>query len=427
MLFVVVGGTVAACNDGTDYGHLSLGDPSADAGATTLSTGSGTCTPGAAAATGEKLDPSTLPPCAPACGGAHCVPTDKVPAVARASFAACGGGLCVPDPLIRSGGAKPPSCKSLNGAEGVCLSTCVPEVGKHSDALPRSSCAGDERCAPCIDPNTNQPTGACAIGAPAPADCSSTAAPGATAPSGGPAPKCPHDGPPVLDPSTLPVCGGPSGGAHCLPTSLVTPPSMTAHLTPCLGNAGYCVPDKLIVTGGRFIPKTCASTAGTEGRCQSVVLPEVNAQMASLPVAGCDPNERCVPCTNPLDGTDTGACRTSCDPGPQSTPVVFASCCSARGKCLPQNLVPQDTKQYLQSLSCGAGSLCAPSENIAPGFSPPQCTAPGFLGIEYSGVCLSKCLALDTSSLSQGTCDGDHICVSCNYPSGERTGAPGCP
>ncbi len=97
MLFVVVGGTVAACNDGTDYGHLSLGDPSADAGATTLSTGSGTCTPGAAAATGEKLDPSTLPPCAPACGGAHCVPTDKVPAVARASFAACGGGLCVPE------------------------------------------------------------------------------------------------------------------------------------------------------------------------------------------------------------------------------------------------------------------------------------------------------------------------------------------
>jgi len=351
-----------------------------------------------------------------------------VPAVARASFAACAGGLCVPDPLIRSGGAKPPSCKSLNSAEGVCLSICVPEVGKHSNALPRSSCAADERCAPCIDPNTNQPTGACAIGQPVAQNCGPTGAPTDTpAVTGGPAPKCPHEGPPVLEPSTLAVCGGPGSGAHCLAASLVTPPSMVSHLAVCQGTGGYCVPDKLIASGGRFIPRTCTSTAGAEGRCQSLVLPEVAAQQASLPIGGCDSNERCVPCTNPLDGSDTGACHTSCDPGPKSPPVVFANCCSARGKCLPKALVPQDTRQYLGAESCSGGTLCAPIENINPGFAPAQCTAPGFLGIEYSGVCLSKCLSIDTSSLSQGTCDGDHICVSCTYPSGERTGAPGCP
>ena len=30
-------GAVAACTDGTDYGHVNLGEPSGDAGSTTLS------------------------------------------------------------------------------------------------------------------------------------------------------------------------------------------------------------------------------------------------------------------------------------------------------------------------------------------------------------------------------------------------------
>ena len=33
--------------------------------------------------------------------------------------------------------AKPPSCKSLNGADGVCLGLCVPQVAMNKDVLPQ--------------------------------------------------------------------------------------------------------------------------------------------------------------------------------------------------------------------------------------------------------------------------------------------------
>jgi hypothetical protein len=417
--------TVAGCNDGTDFGGINLGAPRGGDGGTVGLANQNSCgtTPAPAV---EKLDPSTLPGCAPACAGAHCVPTEKVPAVSRSSFAACGGGYCIPDTLIRSGAAKPPSCKSLNNLDGVCLSVCVPQVAEHDDALPRANCAADERCAPCINPNDNQPTGACAIGAPVPATCENPDDSQQPA-TGGPPQKCPHEGPPVFDPSTLIVCGGPSSGAHCLAASLISPPELKSRLTKC-PDGSFCVPDKLITTGGRFIPKTCTSTAGAEGRCQSRVLPEVSSQ-PSLPVADCDETERCVPCYNPVDGSETGACKTSCDPGPQRPPVLFTDCCSGKGKCVPASSVPASFQSSLKSDGCIGGDLCAPTENINPGFVPPACTGWGIVLGNYSGVCLSNCVdfGMNDFAIVQGSCDGDHRCAPCTDPNGNPTGAPGCP
>lgn len=411
----IAGTLAAACNDGTSFG-FGLGGDARTARDDVASTGQ-TC----ASTDLVPLDPATLPACSPtACGGAHCVPTDEVPSEGRAFFAACTGGLCVPDPLIRSGGATPPACTSLGGGAGVCLGLCVPQVGGNKDILPQAACASDERCAPCVDPATGKETGACAIGRQA--QCTAT--------TGNPAPAsdlaCPHVGAPVVEPSTLPAC---AAGAHCLPERLA-PADMTSRLATCGGGAagkGWCVPDKLIASGGRFVPETCSSVGGAEGRCLGVALPSVAAQSTTLPQATCDANEKCVPCTSPVDGSDTGACKTSCDPGPTKPPVSFASCCGQRGKCIPRDSIPSNMSSSLEQHECG-NALCVPTENVTPGFVPPRCQASGFFSGNYTGVCLSDCLDFGFASelsLDRGNCLGGHTCVPC-FDDGKPTGAPGC-
>ncbi|MDB4940846.1 MAG: Tryptophan synthase alpha chain [Labilithrix sp.] len=413
---------VAGCNAGTDAAFGYAGAASTAPGAAPA--GASTC---AAPSAREKLaDPSSLPACAPACGGAHCVPEAKVPAGSRASFASCGGGYCLPDTLIQSGGAKPAACASLNGAAGVCLSTCVPQVAENADVLPQASCAAGERCAPCVNPNDGTVTGACAIGE------ADTCAPdgGVGGDGAAPAPDltCPHVGAPVLDPGTLPACGGAASGAHCLPAHL-TPADLTAKLASCTG--GFCVPDKLIAAGGRFIPATCTSIGGAEGRCQSAALPSVAAQTL-LPVASCDATERCVPCSSPVDGTETGACKTSCDPGPKSPPVTFPGCCGMSaglvGKCVPQGSIPASMQSVLEGHGC-QNALCVPTENLTAGFTPQACIGDPTFGSKYSGVCLSDCLDFGFASelvLDRGNCPKDHTCAPCQQD-GKSTGAPGCP
>jgi hypothetical protein len=421
----------AGCNGGEDFGlSLDALPTDADGGASTNVSPQAACR--ADAAPPEKLaEPSTLPACAPACGGAHCVPRDKVPEVSRPFFAACGGGYCLPDKLIASGGEKPPSCKSLNNADGVCLGLCVPQVALNKDVLPQGSCAIDERCTPCINPNDNKPTGACAIGTqvstgpcPGPATAGSMPEPGAPAPL-----ECPHVGPPVLDPASLPACGGSGSAAHCLPAHLA-PPDLVSKLATCSG--GYCVPDKIIAAGGRLVPATCSSLLGAEGRCMNAVLPLVQAQ-SGLPVATCDASERCVPCSSPIDGSDTGACKTSCDPGPKTAAKTFAGCCNAngatQGKCVPRTAIPSALTSRLQGDTCTNDALCVPTENLPAAFVPPACSASTFLAGNYTGVCLSDCLDFGTGSelfLGRGNCQSRHTCVPCKQD-GKSTGAPGCP
>ena len=433
---VLVLAALAGCVDTNIQGSPLLG-ANADLGSTpsvppTPTDPSGGCTPPA------PLDPSTLPQCCNG-GAAHCVPTADLPANVVAQLDTCpSGGACVPDALIRSNGAKPPACHSLNGADGVCLSICVPQVAMYQTLLPQDVCADDERCAPCINPLTNMPSGACDIGSQPPPGNSCMPQPSAapvppvpsTPPAPPPAPMCPHVGPPVIDPSTLPPCGD---GAHCLNASLV-PPAMAGRLAACA--SGLCVPDPFIAAGGNFIPPTCTSTAGAEGRCLNTVLPDVARQAASLPEDVCAADEKCVPCYSPLDGSDTGACRLSCDPGPSQPKVVFTDCCvkdnqPARGKCVPTQSIPSDEQKNLGTDDCVKDQqLCVPSEMLQPAFKPPACSAHNLLVGDYTGVCLSDCLKFGIQGLaiSQGTCDDTHECAPCTNPlTGQPTGAPGCP
>jgi hypothetical protein len=214
---------------------------------------------------------------------------------------------------------------------------------------------------------------------------------------------------------------------------------MASQLAACATGLGLCVPDVFIAAGGNFIPPTCASIAGAEGRCLHEAIPQVASQKAQLPQGTCASYERCVPCFNPLDGTKTAACNLSCDPGPQKPPTKLQECCqrnnAEEGLCLPATSVPQAEQGSLSQDACtDAASLCVPKEMTSPTFKPAACTGQGLLGIftgPYTGVCLSKCLHfsfIQKLGIGQGTCDDDHDCAPCKNPlDGTPTGAPGCP
>jgi len=409
-------------------------------------TNGGTCVPSTPFTPPTATQVAALPSCCTT-GAAHCVPSAQLPPGTDVSqLSTCSGGACVPDSLILSGGAAPPSCKSLNGAAGVCLSVCVPQVSQYVSLLPQDVCQSDERCAPCISPLDNESTGACDIGKniPTGGTCSTestgddggSSAPGQAEDAGPPV--CPHIGPPVLDPTTLPSCD-PNGGAHCLSTALV-PASEASQLAAC--PTGLCVPDSFIESGGEFIPKTCSSLLGAEGRCLDEMIPQVASQLSELPVDVCQSFERCVPCYDPTTGKSTGACKLSCDPGPKKGPVTFQACCSEKGtdqgECLPTSIIPTSEQTNLDKDVCtqtSGATLCVPKEMTVSTFKPPTCTAEGLLGFlsgtSYTGVCLSNCLNFGFGSgldLAQGNCDSLHTCAPCVNPlTNAPSGAPGCP
>jgi hypothetical protein len=430
---VLLGACSAADIEGTAL------DGEVKAGANTAKSDPAACVPGASVALAPE-DPAKFPKCACATkgGAARCVPTAKVPSNVASQLEACtegGGGVCVPDPLVKSGGKAPPTCKSPFG-EGRCMSVCVPEVAKNADLLGRGegdSCAEDERCAPCLNPlKNNEPTGVCEIGKAAPA-CD--AKPSSTTPGpAAPALSCPYAGPPVVDVATFEVkdCGE---AMRCVPSSLV-PASAAAMRKACA--TGLCAPEKSIAAGGQYLPKTCSAIAGAEGRCLNKSIPQVDAQKAQLSRDTCDASELCTPCFSPLDGKETGACKTvSCD-APKQPAKTFTACCNdqgaARAKCVPTSSVPASQQGNLDDDggTCQKGSeLCVPNEMLQPNFKGPACAGSTFLTGDYTGVCLSDCLSfgfIQSLGISRGNCTKGFKCAPCTNPlTGKATGAPGCP
>jgi hypothetical protein len=309
----------------------------------------------------------------------------------------------------------PKECTSLQGAEGVCLSGCIPEVLDYWGLLPQDLCDADERCVPCVNPLDGEVTGACEIKY--------------TCEGGFGSGTCPHTGPDLVDPTALPACGN---GAHCLSAVLV-PDDMLARLADCPApNTGSkCVPDPFIRAGGNYVPPTCDSVAGAEGRCLSTALPEVAEQAELLPQSTCEANHLCVPCFSPLDSTETGACRLSCDPGPSEGPTQLPACCDGRGTCVPASAAGENADQLGED-ECpeDEGLLCAPNVFLEEGgFTPPSCET-GLIqvifGEEFAeGACLPECLpAVDNFLIGQDGCDEGFKCAPCLNPlTGEPSGA----
>jgi len=359
-------------------------------------------------------------------GQAHCLDNSRVPAEIQPFVASCdGGGYCIPDSFLATGAAKPPATCTAFGGQGVCLSRCIPQVSENEGLLRQDTCEGvDELCVPCINPIDMTETGACQLLELA--RCEGDAPPpGSTAACDDPS-TCNYDDgcPAVLDPSTLPSCGP---DAHCVDPALAGDDA--SRLGPCDDGTSLCVPDRFIETGGKFTAATCTSVAGAEGRCLSMVLPDVAAQADLLPQDTCAPSERCTPCFDPIDGTPTGACNLSCDTGPTQPPTTLAECCGGRARCVPSTSIPADQQDQLSEQECKndqPGSLCVPDEILNDGPFP-ACSGNNILG-NYTGVCLSSCLDFGIQGivLDRGTCSSGFKCAPCTS-FGQPTGAPGCP
>lgn len=392
-------------------------------------------------------DPAKFPKCACAAGGAaRCVPKDKVPSTSQKALDTCtqgGPGVCVPDTLVKSGGASPKTCKSPFG-EGRCMSLCVPEVAKNAALLNRGEgdiCADDERCAPCLNPlKNNEPTGVCELGKPvatkkcddAQGGTSSGQSTSSSSGGGTSTIACPYTGPPIVDVNTFAACGT---GMRCVPTTLV-PPDVAKMLDTCA--TGLCAPEKSIAAGGNYVPKTCSAIAGAEGRCLNAAIPTIKAQAAQLTKDTCDTGELCAPCFSPLDGKETGACKTAKCDAPKQAAKTFKACCTdqgtSRAKCVPKAMVPASQQGNLDDddeTCLKDAELCVPNEMLQPNFKGPACTGSTFLTGDYSGVCLSDCLSfgfIQSLGISRGSCTKGFKCAPCTNPlNGKPTGAPGCP
>ena len=370
----------------------------------------------------RSVDIESLTACS--CAGSHCVAKDKVGSFAS-QLDTCDDGVCVPDAVIKSAGAAPKTCKSIVG-EGRCMSTCVPAVAAKKDVLDRGEgdiCESDELCVPCLNPlEGNKPTGVCEIGKSAQKTC--TKKKGSSNPSTEPSDgkSCPYGGKPI-DVSSFPTCGG---GGRCVPEAAV-PEAQQKRLASCDG--GLCAPEKSVANAGNYLPKTCSSVGGAEGRCLSTVIEDIAAKKSVLQQGTCDVNELCAPCFNPTDGSDTGACRSvSCD-APKTQPKKFTECCEGKGKCVPAESVTNSAqRERLDSEGCKEDvELCAPTEDINRTTKRTSCSGTlKVLGKAYVGACVSRCTSLGIKGLflDQSSCDGDHVCAPCTDPtSGKSTGA----
>lgn len=225
---------------------------------------------------GPSADPARFLSCCE--GRGYCLPSDLVATEQRASLAAQGCSdtqLCAPAALAQ--GIAPISCDSVAGAEGRCVSECVPLVAAQVELLPRATCADGERCAPCFDPFSGDATGSCSL----PGDAGPTRKPLVFADccnsNGAPRGRCV---PPELVPQdkrSLLMAAGCAGNNLCLPTTLVPPATALPRCNSASG-AGACVPSCLLTS----------------------------TQLYATSQADCHVWERCVPCS--VLGMPSGVC-----------------------------------------------------------------------------------------------------------------------
>lgn len=239
-----------------------------------------------------------------------------------------------------------------------------------------------------------------------------------------------------IDIATLTPCCAEQGGAHCLPTDQV-PAHLRGALDPCPGG-GLCVPDPSIAGEA---PRSCASISGVAGACMSLCVPQVRNAANVLPTAGCGPTERCAPCVNPIDGTNTGACEvTACESGsPQPTPgdggtggdggsAGGADCCNHAGTCVPIGVVGDRAAQLgVDVCAPNQGLVCVPDVYLDGTYTAPRCNTgliSLLLGAQYKpGACLPSCIPAVQQALfvGQDDCGTEFRCLPCLNP---NTGMP---
>lgn len=389
----------------------------------TTGTGGTTSTGGAAGSTGDGgacVPPATLlstdafKPCniGPDCTDGVCVAISLMTAVANVSqstldlLADCSvpdGGQaekCVPKMFVAyQNKFVPKTCTSVAGAEGRCMSQCIPLVEQQKTFLPQDVCSAGELCAPCYDPRTSASTGACDQGC---------------------------DTGPTKPAVTFASCC--SGNGSCVPTSVV--PSQYVSLLgtdTCTGSGDLCAPTKF--QDLTYVPPHCNSIGGLEGRCIPDCIPAVQKQASFLPKDSCATGELCAPCYDPINGSNTGACTVNGDKPTADAPVTFPTCCTDRGHCVPTTALSSQQQTLLGQDTCSSGNLCAPDIFADSQQTAQTCTALTTIGLSAEGRCIPDCVpAVSTGYqaqyLDQGSCSTGYKCAPCYDPiSGALTGA----
>jgi hypothetical protein len=245
--------------------------------------------------TTPTLPAGSIPACtSQTCLAAHCVPADQIPpGTDTALLGTCAGGFCTPDDYIATYGQfKTQVCQSVDGAEGRCISTCIPQVEERLTQLPQRDCKPSERCAPCYDPIDGRDTRACRQGC---------------------------DTGPTQPAYTFTSCG--SGRGLCVPKELVpTELQAAVPVDTCTQTDHVCAPTEKVKDINYNFPE-CTPTSpaaaialpgpnGQKGGCvPTYLVPE--AQRSLLLQDTCQAGELCAPCTNPLStppNAPTGAC-----------------------------------------------------------------------------------------------------------------------
>jgi hypothetical protein len=309
---VACGVALAAC--GTDAQPIGGGG-----GATGMGGGAtmgGPLTPADAKITGTVTQcPGTTPGALPdvtvnacvreACSDAACVSVDLIQQFTSTDLSLLGdcgdpNVKCLPiDFIATTGDFQAKTCTSLAGAEGRCMSTCIPQVADLLAFLPQADCAPSERCAPCYDPRKGgEDTQACHQG------CD----PGPTQP-----------------PVVFQECG--SGLGFCVPQDVIPANLRTFVPVADCTQAGYACAPKTNVADINHVFTPCEPSSaiimtlapppapnGQKGACVPAYLvdyQEPQPPPESILQDTCDAGYLCAPCSNPLKNNEpTGACPT---------------------------------------------------------------------------------------------------------------------
>lgn len=223
---------------------------------------------------------------------------------------------------------------------------------------------------------------------------------------------------PFLNPdvSKLKACG--DGKGHCYDKTKVR----ITSLTECEGG-DLCVPDKLLTANGGKL-KSCTFFIGkAPGVCMSMLVKDIAEFASQLEEDVCDDDEKCAPCINPKDGSDTHICdpigvhEGACTGGKGSR---LPTCCHGAGVCMNESGVPDDKRESLSRDTCMSGKLCAPTAMVSN--EPDHCNLYGI-----PGVCIDVCFAKMMSpavKVARGQCRPTEVCLPCIIGKGQDM--PGC-
>jgi hypothetical protein len=229
---------------------------------------------------------------------------------------------------------------------------------------------------------------------------------------------------PVVTPdlSTLKTCG--DGHGHCYDKTKVPLPE--TELDACDDPSQVCVPDTVLKSGGNKL-ESCTFWLGNKpGACMSDLVKDVKANIAQLKQDVCsDPNDRCVPCISPIDGSNTHACddgigvhQAACIGGTQGGNAK--TCCHGMGLCTDLDSVPPDSQSHMERETCPESKVCAPAAMVEN--KPVKCDVLGF-----DGVCIDLCFASmfqATTQVTRSSCGPTEVCMPCVL--GKSQGMPGC-